>query len=64
MTDDNTLILTNHEERVIRLTAERFDHILERPEMYDQLERIREAVETPQIVVVTTADPSFYAYHR
>jgi len=36
------LILTDHQGRVIRLTAERQAHILEHPELVGQLERLKE----------------------
>lgn len=62
--NDDTLMLTDHQGQAIRLTAERRDHILEHPEMEGQLERIRETIEAPQLVVATTVDPSVRVYHR
>jgi hypothetical protein len=61
---DNPTILTDHEDRAIRLTAERRAHILEHPELSDQFERLQETIQTPQIIVATVTDASVYVYHR
>lgn len=63
MTDD-TLILLDYAGREVRLTVERQNHILEHPEMTDQLDRIRETVGAPETVVQTQADNSIQVYHR
>ena len=55
MSDDITL-LTDHQGRKIRLTAERRTHILEHPEMTDQFERIQETLQKPTLIVATHAD--------
>jgi hypothetical protein len=47
------IILIDYSGRQIRLTTERYQHILEHPEMLDQLERIRETLSQPDLVVCT-----------
>ena len=64
MSDEDTIILTDNEGREIRLTAEQRDHILERPEMVDQFERIAETVNKPETVIATNADDTVHVYHR
>lgn len=64
MSNDDTTILTDHEGREIRLTAERQAHILEHPEMADQFERIAETVNHPETVIATNADQTVHVYHR
>jgi hypothetical protein len=62
--NDDTLILTDHTGRALRLTAERLAHILEHPELNDQLVWIRETLQTPMFVVATEADETVHVYHR
>ncbi len=64
MVDDETHILKDHEGREIRLTAERRAHILQRPEMLNQFDRIAETLNNPEIVVATDADEAVHVYHR
>ena len=62
--DDNTLLLTDHQGRIVRFTAERQRHVLEHPEMVGQLERVAETLSRPELVVATRLDDSVYVYHR
>ncbi len=64
MSDDDLIILIDHIGRSIRLTRERRAHILEHPEMTGQLERLRETLAQPEVVIATTADASVHVYHR
>jgi len=61
---DETLVLTDHQGRKIRLMVERRMHILGHPELKDQFERIRETVEKPTVIVVTPSDETVHVYHR
>jgi hypothetical protein len=61
---DEVIILIDFEEREIRLTAERQDHILQHQEMAGQIDRIRETVSQPQFVNATVIDESVHVYHR
>lgn len=61
---DETILLTDHQGRRIRLNRERRDHILEHPEMVGQFDRIREAISAPSFVIITSADKSVHVYHR
>ena len=58
------LILTDHHGRVIRLTAERQAHILEHPKLFGQLERLKETIASPTLIVATTVDDTVHVYHR
>ncbi len=57
-------VLTDHQGRDIRLTAERWQHILKHPEMDGQQERIAETLSSPERIIVTVKDDSVHAYHR
>lgn len=61
---DDTLMLTDHQGRAIRLTAERQAHILEHPELENQLDRLKETIAQPSVVIVTAADETVHVYHR
>lgn len=61
---DDTILLTDYNDRTIRLTDERRIHILDNPEMAEQLERIRETIKTPEVVIATDADKTVQVYHR
>lgn len=58
------IILVDQEGTEIRLTQERWSHILEHAEMSDQLEKIRETVASPEIIVATLVDEQVHVYHR
>jgi hypothetical protein len=57
-------VLTDYENRAIRLTNERWSHILEHPEMVGQRERIIETFDKPDMVIATVKDEQVHAYHR
>jgi hypothetical protein len=48
----------------IRLTDERFRHILEHPEMAGMESAIAETLEAPEKVVRSISDPSVHLYYR
>lgn len=56
--------LTDHQGRAIRLTVERWQHILEHPEMVDQREKMTQTVNDPDFVVVTAKDDTVHVYQR
>jgi hypothetical protein len=64
MAEENTTTFTDHEARVIRLTEERRTHILDHPEMADQLGRVAETLADPDAVVATSADETVHVYHK
>lgn len=57
-------IFTDYNGRAIRLTNERWMHIIEHPEMVDQRERLVQTLSDPEIVVATISDPTVHVYHR
>ncbi len=57
-------VLTDHQGKNIRLTEERWGHILEHPEMVAQKERLLETLQDPDIIISTAKDASVHAYHR
>ncbi len=57
-------ILSDYQDRAVRLTDERWAHILDHPEMIGQHERLIETLAQPDIVVATIADETVLAYHR
>jgi hypothetical protein len=62
--DEEPLIFADYKERTIRLTQERRSHTFEHPEMVSQLERIRETLAQPELVVATAIDETVHVYHR
>jgi len=60
----DTEILTDCLGREVRLTAERWAHILEHPEMADQRARLEETLAAPDIVIATVKDGTVHTYHR
>jgi hypothetical protein len=56
--------ITDYQGRVVRLTAERWVHILDHPEMVGQHERLAETLTKPDIVTTTALDEDELAYHR
>ena len=50
--------------RKIRLSKERHNHIVERPEMENQDERIKETILDPEIVRESNHDPEVWLYYR
>ena len=64
MSLSENLTLTDYENRVVRLTGERWAHVRKHPEMVGQQELIRETLLEPELVVATRADESVRVYHR
>lgn len=58
------LLLNDFQGREIRLTDERLGHILERPEMQGQEQRIAETLFTPDSVILSHHDPAVQLYHK
>ena len=57
-------VLSDYQGRAVRLTGERWAHILDHPEMVGQRERLVEALAEPDIVIATLTDEAVLAYHR
>jgi hypothetical protein len=57
-------VLTDHQGRSIRLTAERLAHILEHPEMAGPGDRVAETLADPDTVVESVSDASVVLYYR
>ena len=57
-------ILTDYSGKSIRLTDERWTHILDHPEMVEQHNRIIETLSAPDTVIETVKDASVLTYHR
>ena len=57
-------VLSDYEDRDIRLTEERLEHIERRPEMVSQIDRIRETLEHPDEVRRSDQDGTVHLYHR
>jgi hypothetical protein len=64
MAEEDTTTFADYEARVIRLTEERRTHILDHPEMADQLDRVAETLAGPDVVVSTSADETVHVYHK
>ena len=56
--------LVDHQGHSIRLTQERLNHILARPEMVDMESQLEETLHNPEQVVQSTADPDVHLYYR
>lgn len=56
--------LNDYTGRAIRLTEERWAHILEHPEMAGQRERVVETLAAPDVIIATAKDESVHAYQR
>jgi hypothetical protein len=56
--------LQNHQGLTIRLTNERWAHIVDHPEMAGQQERLAETLMSPDIVTATVKDETVHAYHH
>lgn len=57
-------ILLNYVGREIRLTNERWQHILSHTEMTDQRTRIVQTLAEPDSIISTVNDPSVHVYQR
>jgi hypothetical protein len=62
MADFETLV--DHKGQNIRLTHERWNHILDHPEMEGERSRIEETLSNPEIIIATVQDQSVHTYHR
>ncbi|MCZ7357296.1 MAG: PBECR2 nuclease fold domain-containing protein [Candidatus Methanoperedens sp.] len=51
-------------EKSIRLTEKRLEHILKRPEMSRQLERIKETLANPDLIKESNQDSSVWLFYR
>ncbi|MBZ0279204.1 MAG: hypothetical protein K8L97_00605 [Anaerolineae bacterium] len=58
------VVLRDYQGRSIRLTGERWEHILVHPEMVEQRNRLEETLTQPDFVIETTKDQTVIAYHR
>jgi len=56
--------LTDYQGRAVRLTAERWRHILDHPELSDMQAAIELAVREPQLVIRSRTNPSALLYYR
>jgi hypothetical protein len=61
---DGVETLTDYRGRAIRLTEERWAHILDHPEMEDQHNRLVETLAAPDVVIATVRDETVHTYHR
>ena len=61
---DDFEVLQDHQGLAIRLTNERWAHILDHPEMAGQQERLAETLVSPDIVTATVKDEAVHAYHH
>ena len=57
-------ILTDYQNRQIRLTEERLQHILDHPEMVDMRSQLEIALQTPEVVRQSRSDSKVYLYYR
>ncbi len=57
-------ILKDHDGCDVRLTDERFAHILEHPEMQNQDARIVETLLSPDSIIASHHDPPVHLSHR
>lgn len=57
-------VLQDHKGRKIRLTEERWNHIVGHPEMVGQRERIVETLHAPDSIVATYSDERVHIYQR
>ncbi|MDI6731145.1 MAG: hypothetical protein QME05_01000 [Candidatus Margulisbacteria bacterium] len=56
--------LTDQFHRNIRLSKERFDHVLEHPEMVDAEQRIKESILVPDIIKQSKHDAKVWLYYK
>lgn len=57
-------LLSDYEGRIIRLTDERLEHILEHPEMKEMSRSIEETLANPERVIQSISDPDARLYYR
>ena len=56
--------LVDHQGRSIRLTEERLNHILTRPEMVASEGQLQETLQNPEQVAQSITDPDVHLYYR
>jgi len=56
--------IIDFEGRRIRVSSERWQHILDHPEMHDQQDRLNETLSNPDIVISTAKDELIHIYHK
>lgn len=58
-------VFTDYKERTIRLTNERREHLENNhPEMAEQLERVEETLENPDVIVTSRTDEAVELFYR
>jgi hypothetical protein len=57
-------ILTDYQNRQIRLTEERLQHILDHPEVVDMKFQLEIVLQTPEVVRQSRSDSQVYLYYR
>jgi len=57
-------LLRDYQDRIIRFTDERLQHILEHPEMKRMSRQIEETLANPEKVIQSTGDPDASLYYR
>jgi hypothetical protein len=57
-------ILTDYQNRQIRLTEERLQHILDHPEMVDMRSQLEIVLQNPEVVRQSRSDSKVYLYYR
>ena len=50
--------------RAVRLTDERIAHVLEHVEMAEQLDKLEEVLQEPDVIVRSQRDPNVHLYHK
>ena len=56
--------IIDYADRTVRLTDERLGHIHEHPEMVGEERRIREVLQTPDVVLTSHKDSSVHVCYR
>lgn len=54
----------DYQGRVVRLTAERWAHVQEHPEMVGMEGAVQATLAAPDVVIRSLADPQAHLYHR
>jgi len=57
-------ILTDYQNRQIRLTEERLQYILDHPEMVDMRFKLEIVLQTPEVIRQSRSDSRVYLYYR
>jgi len=61
---NNFETLRDYNQRPIRLTDERWEHIISHTEMVEQRQRLAQTLAEPDSVVSTQSDPDVHVYQR